>query len=183
MAQEASTFSHLDKFIAIKRNNRFESPSTITDANLHTYSSYVEPIQVSLFRYSKTINSREQWNKFNDTILKPSQRDRAGAATQQLVEDAMNELRIVHNRNYTSQAANWRLWANHIVSRPAIEKDRLIQLPPPPHLISLFNTIPTVEQTIMSNVHSSFRVTNNIINDLKVKIQQLREENDRRHEM
>ncbi|KAJ3308382.1 hypothetical protein HDV04_001348 [Boothiomyces sp. JEL0838] len=139
MAQETPTFNDLDKFIAIKPNNRFESPSAITNANLDTYSSYVEPIQVSLFRYSKTINSREQWNKFNDTILKPSQRDRAGAASQQLVEDVMNELGIVHNRNYTSQSANY------IVSRPTIEKDQLIQLPPPPHLTSLFNTIPTAK--------------------------------------
>ena len=42
-------------------------------------------------------------------------------------------------------------------------------------MISLFNTIPTAEQTIMTNIHS----TNNIIDDLKVQIQQLREDNGR----
>ncbi|KAJ3130972.1 hypothetical protein HK100_007093 [Physocladia obscura] len=70
-------------------NYSISDSQPLTSTSLQNLAASSEPINVSVYKYSLTVKSQAQWDKFEEQVLKPRQQDQSGAAANSVVEEIM----------------------------------------------------------------------------------------------
>ena len=108
-------------------------------------------IEVSVCRYgADDITSRDHYNEFYSAVLQPAEVDKAGAASNRIVEDFMGALQERHRQYLSASHIGWRIWAAWIsaMNNP-LEQNAAVEAVPPPHIVQHFRSVPTEEAQIL----------------------------------
>lgn len=113
---------------------------------------------------------------YENDILLPADRDRAGAHSTVLLTELTQKLKETHGNHFSGYTSSWTMWANSIHAAPAQKQAAMLNELPPSHLVHLFHSVPFSDNEIMCSTQHGLQIAGNL-NDLyseNVKI--LREE-------
>ncbi|XP_065089396.1 uncharacterized protein LOC135710406 [Ochlerotatus camptorhynchus] len=144
-----------------KQNRKYTSLDKLTTTLLQNWKG--KEIQLLLHVYSLSVSSRKIFNSVKQHLIDPSERDKAGAASTQVVVDLSKDLRQRHGHLWDGHEMAWTMWASAILASPAHTRENMINSVPPKHLQHLFITQdgPKIESVkrglaVAHNVNASF---------------------------
>ncbi|KAI9337784.1 hypothetical protein BDR26DRAFT_896536 [Obelidium mucronatum] len=108
--------------------------------------------------YSVAIVSSTQFKELKTALLVPQAQNRAGADAEVAIVAMIERLQQRYRQVYTSQAINWRIWANYVLAGPPHEQDICFDAGPPGHLIHLFAAAGVDEGQLRRQIVQSNRV-------------------------
>lgn len=111
-------------------------------------------------------------------LLKPEERDRAGAAFNQTIRNLADELKTIYKRSYKSSDINWSVWASFLLTKDPFECEELKMRGPPHHLIHLFQTIPSGSQQVISSTRKDISIEQNVNRGLRERLESLKKDLD-----
>lgn len=140
-----------------KANHRYYPVDKVTANILNHWKK--KDIHLLLHVYSLSVSNRAVFKTVKDSLLEPESRDRAGAASNRMVDDLAKKLRDKHGSCWQAQDIAWMMWANSIFAADPCQRDSLIDEAPPAHLIKLFSTR---EQPAIRSIKRSFAMAHSV---------------------
>ncbi|XP_065095723.1 uncharacterized protein LOC135717518 [Ochlerotatus camptorhynchus] len=140
-----------------KANHRYYPVDKVTANILNHWKK--KDIHLLLHVYSLSLSNRAVFKTVKDSLLEPESRDRAGAASNRMVDDLAKKLRDKHGSCWQAQYIAWMMWANPIFAADPCQRDSLIDEAPPAHLIKLFSTR---EQPAIRSIKRSFAMAHSV---------------------
>lgn len=144
-----------------KQNRKYTQLDKLTTTLLQNWKG--KEIQLLLHVYSLSVSSRKIFNSVKQHLIDPSERDKSGAASTQVVVDLSKDLRQRHGHLWDGHEMAWTMWASAILASPAHTRENMIDSVPPKHLQHLFRTqdgprIDSVKRglAVAHNVNASF---------------------------
>ncbi|XP_062714786.1 uncharacterized protein LOC134291281 [Aedes albopictus] len=129
-------------------------------------------MNVFAFACSQSISSVAIWEEVNKCLLKPSDTDRAGAPSNVILDELVQDLRH-KNSHLRSHDSGWIQWANWIHSSPAHLQESLMTQLPPPELKAMFWSLPVSEGSRAECLREGLVVAQNIVQNLAPDIHAL----------
>ncbi|KAG9410817.1 hypothetical protein AC1031_018841 [Aphanomyces cochlioides] len=118
---------------------------------------------LSVFKYGNALVSNPDLNDFETQCLRPSDRDRAGAASEALIQQTMEAIKAEWAQILQAQDISWRLWAVAIVRLKKSAQQRLaIIREGPPNYIGGFHPISNTAEAHMTRVTKSVKMAYNL---------------------
>ena len=103
----------------------------VNAAKLRAIQTVAKEFKVYVYKYSKNVVSKNNFELVERTLINASSTDRAGAATLTEEERLSDELIAIHGQSIKGTShLSWRMWANYILSKPAAMRDELLQSGP-----------------------------------------------------
>lgn len=144
-----------------KQNRKYTQLDKLTTKLLQNWKG--KEIQLLLHVYSLSVSSRKIFNSVKQHLIDPSERDKSGAASTQLVVDLSKDLRQRHGNLWDGHEIAWTMWASAVLASPAHIRENMIDSVPPKHLQHLFRAkdgprIDNVKRglAVAHNVNASF---------------------------
>ncbi|XP_062559829.1 uncharacterized protein LOC134224486 [Armigeres subalbatus] len=100
-----------------KQNRKYTMLDKITTNLLHSWRD--KEIHVLLHVYSLSVSSRKIFTTVKQHLIDPSNRDKSGAASTQIVVELSRDLRREHGDRWDAHEIVWTMWASAILSSPA----------------------------------------------------------------
>ena len=119
-----------------KQNRQYTQLDKLTANLLHHWRG--KEIHVLLHVYSLSVSSRKIFSTVKEHLIDPSNRDKSGAASTQVVVELSRELRSNHGERWDAHEIVWTMWASAILSSPAHSRESMKRSAPPEHLQHLF---------------------------------------------
>lgn len=162
--EEAPCFENRDNFIVFqdKSSKRNYLPTKIDQSMLRNWVS--KDISIIVYRFSDSVTNLRRMNLLEQHLLRPFEKDRAGAESLVSVNKLKNQLKENHGRYLSGDDINWGCWASWIASKSAEKREQLLKETPPEHLISLFSSVPVHSDTLLEKGRLDLQVANTINN-------------------
>lgn len=176
----APTIEEIDKFLTFqdKISKRTYKPSQFIEKPEKMQKFLGKEINVFVYVFSESVSSATMYDTLRVQLLKPEERDRAGAASNLAVSVLVAELKNLHKASYVSQDVNWAVWASFLFTKDALERDELKLQGPPPHLIHLFKTVPSASQKVLTSTRNDIRIAQNVNAGFKEQLDTLAKDLD-----
>ena len=126
-----------------------------------------------IYKYGSNITSANDFKAFELKCLKEQVVDRAGAAAEAVVQSVMQSIKEAHPE-LTGDDSFYRLWADYIIKGPFEERERLIQEPPPMHLIALFSPSETEVTQRLQIATDCMAFGNEVLDVMKTHIREMK---------
>jgi hypothetical protein len=75
-------------------------------------------IKVFIYKYASNLDCRENYECAKRTLMEPSETDRSGAATIEIMNNMVDRLKALHQDQLDAFDISWGLWANDILEKP-----------------------------------------------------------------
>ncbi|KAJ3268501.1 hypothetical protein HDV01_002704 [Terramyces sp. JEL0728] len=174
MASEGPTIDSIDKFIRFKSSNHMKLPSQITLTTLQNLAAK-DAFNTIVCRYSISVCKLKQWTTIQEKFIQHQNVDRASATSNTVVQEIMRKLRQEWSERYTAGSAHWMNWASYIAEQPIHTHEDKIKEPPPSDLIRHFCSVPSNRQLRVEELHSSLRVSSNIVEQTQYLLNQIQD--------
>lgn len=157
---ETPSEGDINKFVLVqdKARKRTVTPSQFTDNMLKNFRK--NEIQIFVLTYSTNIANRKLWEMVDKTLLKPIEKDRAAAHSNQAVVKLVLTLKEKHQDLYHANDVAWTLWANEIQASEPHLQEALIEGRPSKELRPLFMV--GAQDHVLENVKHNVIIANNI---------------------
>ncbi|KAJ3310762.1 hypothetical protein HDV04_001474 [Boothiomyces sp. JEL0838] len=172
---EVPTIHDINKFIRIKKSNHFHLPGNISITSLQNFSNSTNPVAVFVCRYSFNVVTKAHWTVVQAQFVAPRSTDRSGAASNSILFEIVRLLKQEWGERYEGSSANWITWASYIADFPTHAQEENIKEPPPPAIIGLFRPVPNNREQRIDSLHSSSRVTMNILEHAREELRKMKE--------
>lgn len=174
------TIEEIDKFLTFqdKFSKRTYKPAQFIEKPEKLQKFLDKEINVFVYAFSESVTSANMYDTLRIQLLKPEERDRAGAASNQAVSELVTELKKLHKASYISQDVNWAVWASFLFTKDALERDELKHQGPPQHLIHLFKSVPTASARVLSCTRNDIKIAQNVNGGFKEELDKLTKELD-----
>lgn len=144
---DSKSIENIQKFLVFQRSNRsIYLSNTFTSRTLQTFStpgdSGEAKIELVVYTYSDSILSSAAWDRFTKDCIQPAVADRAGASSEEVIQQIMNSLKSRWQHIFHSEDINWRIWATIIARLKSHDQEQAIQSPPTENLVHLFAHAP-----------------------------------------
>lgn len=175
--QENPTRQDIGKFLVLQnRGNRKTFSMDQVNSALLTKLRDKE-VNVYVYTYGTNICNKAIHSNFESALLIPEQRDRAQADSTVALMDMVSQLKEIHSTHYSSNHANWVMWANFIQSTPPnVSRDRLMNECPPVHLLEFFRAVPLSENEQMQSTSNGLQITGNMIDTIRGQLGLMRQD-------
>lgn len=162
--EEPPCFETRNNFLVFQdKTSKRNYPATkIDEAMLLNWAS--KDISVVVYKYSDSVTSLRRMNLLEQNLLRPLDKDRAGAESIISINKIKIQLKENHGRYLSGDDINWGCWASWIASKPSYTREQLLQETPPQHLISLFSSVPVHSDTLLEKGRLDLQVANTINN-------------------
>jgi hypothetical protein len=169
------TFSDMNKFCFFK-DLTAKRVTTIEKIKSETLQGWVtnEEVVLLVHIYGNVVSSSNIFKSVRDTLLTPSQVDRAGAATVSVTQAIKERLKECHSSRYQSNDMNWFQWAHRISAQPLELHEQLINGPPPSELIHLFRLAANNAEQVMNRHRDSIAMALSVNNTNQAAIAAIR---------
>lgn len=154
----------MDKFITFqaKASKRTYKPSQLLEKPEKMQKFLNKDVNVFVHVYSESVASSNMYDILRTQLLKPEERDRAGAATNQSIRSLADELKATYESSYRSSDINWSVWASFLLTKDTFEREELKTRGPPHHLIHLFQTVPSGPEKLLVNTRKDLCIAQNV---------------------
>jgi len=133
-------------------------------------------VRVVVYRYSKNIVSKDNFEFVKRSLINNTATDRSGAATISEEDSLRDRLMQLYGGTFTGTShMSWSLWANSILSKPAVAREDLIQAGPPLQMLHLFRSTNVPAEVVLSNLFEANRTSLDMIDRLKRDSNRVRE--------
>ncbi|EDS45621.1 conserved hypothetical protein [Culex quinquefasciatus] len=146
-------------FLDVK-SKRSHRPDKVDSKTLLSWEG--KEISVVILKYSDAVTTLKRWNTVQNNLLRPKEKDRAGAASVSAVNAVQAELKKQHGKYLCSENVGWYCWASFICEKPLDERDELIRSAPPTHLVDLFTTVPVHSDVLLDKARLDLQVANTV---------------------
>ncbi|XP_065074989.1 uncharacterized protein LOC135698780 [Ochlerotatus camptorhynchus] len=172
----------MDKFISFqdKASKRTFKPLQLLEKPDKMQKFLNRDINVFVHIYSESVISAAMYETLRVQLIKPEERDRAGAASNQANSNLSTELKELYKLSYISSDINWSVWASYLLTKDALEREKLKLRGPPQHLIHLFQTVPSCSQNVLNHTRQDVCIAQNVnsgykqlLDDLQADLDQL----------
>lgn len=96
-------------------------------------------------------------------LFQPVSQDRAGAPSNVLLSETVQQLKNIHRDHYISDEINWSIWATYILKKPENDRSKIISDGPPRSMIHLFRPIPIPQEKMLETCRKDLRVAKTVI--------------------
>lgn len=162
--EEAPCFDNRNNFLSFqdKTSKRSYPPTKVDEAMLQSWIS--KDVVVIVYRFSDSVTNLRRMNLLEQNLLRPLEKDRAGAESLVSINKIKAQLKTNHGRYLSGDDINWGCWASWIASKPAETHEKLLQETPPEHIISLFSSVPVHSDTLLEKGRLDLQVASTISN-------------------
>ncbi|XP_065085436.1 uncharacterized protein LOC135707521 [Ochlerotatus camptorhynchus] len=154
----------MDKFISFqdKASKRTFKPLQLLEKPDKMQKFLNRDINVFVHIYSELVTSAAMYETLRVQLIKPEERDRAGAASNQANSNLSTELKELYKLSYISSDINWSVWASYLLTKDALEREEFKLRGPPQHLIHLFQTVPSCSQNVLNHTRQDVCIAQNV---------------------
>lgn len=118
---------------------------------------------IHIHEYSTSVFSQALYTKVQADLIKTGERDRAGAASNAQLFELTAELKRKYSRYYKAQDMTWQLWASHVLSTDAHNREQLIANGPPSNILSLFARAAEDSDAAIRTVRQNLSVASTVL--------------------
>ncbi|XP_062557191.1 uncharacterized protein LOC134222057 [Armigeres subalbatus] len=130
-SKEKPTMEDFNNFALFQSGRRYYKVENLQDVKHNLLRNWRDKeISLYLHIYSLSVSNRAVWSTVKEQLIDPSDQDRAGAASTQVVLELTEELRKLHGEYLEAHGMAWTFWANAIQSAPAYKRSSMMQYPP-----------------------------------------------------
>lgn len=136
---------------------------------LQTKDDHDIKIYLYILPYSSNVSSKAHWTNAEKVLIRPEERDRAGATAATVVNELLKELKDLHRNSYKGHESTWYIWASYIAKRiekDPLAKDSLLQDGPPGHICHLFSTVQESDDVLLSNLRNNVSIGISVNSDI-----------------
>lgn len=171
----------MDKFITFqsKASKRTYKPTQLLDKPEKIQKFLKKDVNVFVHIYSESVTSANMYDILRTQLLKPEERDRAGAASNQTIRNLSDELKAIYETSYRSSEINWSVWASFLLTKDPFEREELKMRGPPHHLIHLFQTVPSSSQKVLDNTRKDICIAQNVNSGFKEQLKNIQADLDK----
>lgn len=150
--------------------------TTIEKIRSETLQGWVPNDELVLFVhiYGNVVSSSNIFKSVRDTLLTPTQTDRAGASAVSVTQEIKQRLKDFHSSHYQSNDMNWVQWAHCISAQPLELHEQLISGPPLSELIHLFRLATNNIEQVMNRHRDSVAMALSVNNTNQAAIAGIR---------
>ncbi|XP_062704270.1 uncharacterized protein LOC134286641 [Aedes albopictus] len=178
--EDQPVFENRNNFMVFhdKSSKRNTLPTKVDGKTLQGWLN--KEVWIVLYKFSDRVTTLAKWHAVESQLLRPLEKDRAGAESIVSINKLKDDLKATHCKYLCGDDVNWGCWASWISSQPQDKREELINQTPPQHLISLFSSVPVHSDTLLAKARLDLNVAtkiNNaysrILNDLRADHEQL----------
>lgn len=131
--------------------------------------------RVIVYRYSKNIANKGNFELAKRTLINNISTDRSGAGTLSEEDILLERLVQLHSQQLSgSSQMSWNIWANYILSKPSAIREDLIQTGPPICIAHMFHPVHTPAEVELSNLNQVNKIGLDMIQRLKRESKKIR---------
>ncbi|KAG9404043.1 hypothetical protein AC1031_005581 [Aphanomyces cochlioides] len=163
ISEEDPTMDEFPKRFSLRLDTKqlksFENPAQRSFILKHPRETFM----LSVFKYGNELVSNPDLMEFEAQCLRPSERDRAGAASEAHIQQTIHDIKAEWANILQAQEISWRLWAVAIVRLKKTAQQRLaIIREGPPNYVGGFRPISSTAEVHMSRVTKSVKMAYNL---------------------
>lgn len=118
------------------------------------------------------------WGKVKSKLFQPVNRDRAGAPSNVLLAETVQQLKNIHRGHYVSDEINWSIWATYILKQPENDRPRMSSDAPPINIVHLFRSVPLPQDQMLDSCRKDLKVANTVVDFFEEDLKSLRSSYD-----